>query len=220
MFETFLAFLLKLAMIGFSKIITGARAVWDDVDASQPAGLKPCVYFANHRSHGDFALLWTVLPLSLRAHTRPVAGAEYWRATWLRRLIATKVLNAVLIERDPAARGGDQDAPILQMQAALAQGDSLILFPEGTRNLTDEPLLALKSGLFHLAHASPDLQLIPAWIDNLHRVMPKGELIPLPLLCTVRFGAPIQLAATEDKAQFLNRAREAMLSLSTRPMYV
>jgi 1-acyl-sn-glycerol-3-phosphate acyltransferase len=216
MFEMFLAYLLKLAMMGFSKIITGARAVWDDAGAHECNPPKPCVYFANHRSHGDFALLWTVLPLSLRTHTRPVAGAEYWRATWLRRLIATKVLNAVLIERDPAARGGDQDAPIAQMRAALAQGDSLILFPEGTRNLTDEPLLALKSGLFHLAHAAPGLQLIPAWIDNLHRVMPKGELIPLPLLCTVRFGAPLTLDASEDKAQFLCRARDAMLDLGAR----
>jgi 1-acyl-sn-glycerol-3-phosphate acyltransferase len=198
-------------MFGFSSLVTGARALWTNVD---PQTLpEPVVFIANHRSHGDFALLWTVLPSALRTRTRPVVGADYWRATWLRRFIAERVLRAVLIERDAANNAADRDKPILEMLAALKAGDSLIVFPEGTRNLSDEALLPMKSGLFHLATRMPTLCFIPAWIDNLHRVMPKGEIIPLPLLCTVRFGSPIQLGNEHDKTAFLGQMRAALLSL-------
>jgi 1-acyl-sn-glycerol-3-phosphate acyltransferase len=211
MLSDLLALLLKLAMFAFSSIVTGARALWNGV--SPDALREPVVFVANHRSHGDFALLWTVLPAALRQRTRPVVGADYWRATWLRRLISERVLRAVLIERDSTANQADRDKPIQQMQEALAAGDSLIVFPEGTRNLSDDTLLPLKSGLFHLALKSPSVNFVPAWIDNLHRVMPKGEVIPLPLLCTVRFGAPFRWIEGQDKASFLTSMREAMLAL-------
>ena len=85
------------------------------------------------------------------------------------------------------------------MAAALDQKSSLILFPEGTRNTSEEPLLPFKSGLYHLAKARPDVELVPVWIDNLNRVMPKGEFVPIPLLCTVTLGAPIVLGTDEDE---------------------
>jgi 1-acyl-sn-glycerol-3-phosphate acyltransferase len=99
------------------------------------------------------------------------------------------------------------------MVEALTDGDSLILFPEGTRNTTDAVLLPFKSGLFHLASKAPQAELVPVWINNLARVMPKGQLIPIPLLCTVTFGAPLARIDGEDKAAFLERARAAMLAL-------
>lgn len=103
------------------------------------------------------------------------------------------------------------------MKEALDAGDSLIMFPEGTRNTGDEILLPLKSGLFHLARACPNVRLVPVWIENLKRVLPKGTLVPIPLACTVRYGAPISLAEGEDKNTFIARARTAMLDL--RPEY-
>jgi 1-acyl-sn-glycerol-3-phosphate acyltransferase len=99
------------------------------------------------------------------------------------------------------------------MAQAIAQGSSLILFPEGTRNTTDEPLLPFRSGLYHLAKAKPEIELVPVWIDNISRVMPKGEMLPIPLLCSVIFGAPIELQAGEGKDAFLSRARSALLAL-------
>ena len=99
------------------------------------------------------------------------------------------------------------------MASALDQGASLILFPEGKRNSADEPLLPFKSGLYHLAKARPEVDLVPVWIANLNKVMPKGEIIPVPLICTVTFGAPLHVAPDEAKDDFLARASAALLAL-------
>jgi 1-acyl-sn-glycerol-3-phosphate acyltransferase len=171
------------------------------------------VYFANHSSHGDFVLIWGCLPTELRVLTRPVAGADYWNTSPLRRFIGRDVFNAVLIDRTASRAQGGAD-PVARMQEALQAGASLIIFPEGTRNTTDERLLPLKSGVYHLARACPDIEFIPVWIDNLNRVMPKGEVIPIPLLCTVTFGEPVLLEADEHKESFLTRCRERLLSLA------
>lgn len=190
----------------FTRIITAARGVWIGTEPS--AGLR--VYFANHTSNGDFVVIWTVLPPVLRARTRPVAAADYWLATPLRAFVGREVFNAVLIDRRPEARAED---PVAQMVLALDAGQSLILFPEGKRNIGDDPLLAFKSGLYHLARQRPDVDLVPVWIANLSRIMPKGEVVPLPLLCTVSFGAPLHLADGESKDDFLARAAAALRDL-------
>jgi 1-acyl-sn-glycerol-3-phosphate acyltransferase len=135
-----------------------------------------------------------------------VAAADYWQKSAVRRFLGERVFNAVLIQRDAATRAGD---PVDQMSRALDQGSSLILFPEGARNATDAKLLPFKSGLYHLANAQPDAELAPAWIENLNRVMPKGEIVPIPLLCTVTFGTPLRLQTGEAKKAFLDRARSA-----------
>jgi 1-acyl-sn-glycerol-3-phosphate acyltransferase len=200
-----------MAVIGFARFVTGVRANWRDC-APDPA---PRVYFANHNSHGDFVLIWTVLPPALRRLTRPVAGADYWTVSAPRRFFGEQVFRAVLIDRNPDSR---QQDPIALMADALDTGASLILFPEGTRNTTEQRLLPFKSGLYHLAATRPDVELVPVWIENLNRVMPKGEVVPIPLLCTVTFGAPLTLRAGEDKAEFLERARAALLALPEREM--
>ena len=128
-----------------------------------------------------------------------------------RAFIGRDVFRAVLIERDPEKRVED---PVGQMARALDERASLIVFPEGTRNTGDEPLLPFKTGLYHLAKARPKVDLVPVWIANLNRVMPKGEFIPIPLICTVTFGAPIRLDDAEDKDVFLARARDALLDIS------
>jgi 1-acyl-sn-glycerol-3-phosphate acyltransferase len=199
--------LAAMAVTGFARAVTGVRANW----LGCAPELAPRVYFANHNSHGDFVLVWTVLPPALRRRTRPVAGADYWLAGKARRFVGERVFRAVLIDRNPETRQGD---PVELMAGALDQGSSLILFPEGTRNTTEEVLLPFKSGLYHLARTRPDVDLVPAWIENLNRVMPKGEIIPIPLLCTVTFGTPLRLDPGEDKDAFLARARAGLLALA------
>lgn len=190
----------------FARFMTAPRAIWQ--------GIEPVphqrVYFANHSSNGDFVLLWTALPAPLRRQTRPVAALDYWLKSPLRSFIGREVFNAVLIDRRPEARTED---PVTQMATALDQGASLILFPEGQRNSSDATLLPFKSGLYHLAKARPTIDLVPVWIANLNRVMPKGEVIPVPLICTLTFGAPLHLSPEEPKDAFLARATQSLLAL-------
>ncbi len=194
------------AILFVAHLVTAVRGIW--------AGVEPIpkrrIYFANHSSNGDFVLIWTVLPPRLRAATRPVAAADYWLRSPLRAFVGREVFNAVLIERDREARTED---PVTQMLAALDAGASLILFPEGTRNTTAEKLLPFRAGLYHLARARPEVELVPVWIENLNRVMPKGEVVPVPLLCTVSFGAAVRIEDGEAKEAFLDRARGALLKL-------
>lgn len=201
MLATFWRHLLLL----LAHLLTGVRGLW-----AGPPPRGPTIYFANHVSHADFVMLWAALPADLRTRTRPVAGADYWGRGRLRRYIGERVVRAVLIERERAARSED---PIATMGAVLDAGDSLILFPEGTRNRSDEALLPLRSGLYHLARLHPQATLVPAWMDNLHRVLPKGAIVPVPLLCTVRFGEPLVLTEGEEKNAFLERAKAALLDL-------
>lgn len=195
------------AIIVFAQFITAARAIWKGSEPSR----EQRIYFVNHASHGDFILVWTVLPAPLRRLTRPVAGADYWLSSKLKTFIGKTVFNAVLIDRNPDTRDAD---PVTEMATAIDQGASLILFPEGTRNVTDAPLLPFKSGLFHLATARPDIDLVPVWIENLNRVMPKGEIVPIPLICRVTFGESMKLQCGEAKEAFIARAENALLTLS------
>lgn len=194
------------ALRGFARLVTGVRG--RSVGERPPAG--PVIYFANHASHGDFVLIWTVLSPRLRAAVRPVAGADYWTQGRVRPWLARHVLDAVLIDRGRLDRTSDPTAPVL---VALDAGQSVIIFPEGTRNQGDTPLLPLKSGIFRLSEARPHVPLVPVWIENLGRVMPKGELLPIPLLCSVTFGPALAVQPEETRPAFLARAAAALLDL-------
>jgi 1-acyl-sn-glycerol-3-phosphate acyltransferase len=200
--------LVGAAVTGFARAVTGVRGEWQGCAPEA----RPRVYFANHSSMGDFVLVWTVLPPALRRNTRPVAGSDYWTVSATRRFFADRVFHSVLIDRNWVTR---KDDPVKQMTDALDTGASLILFPEGTRNVTEERLLPFKSGLYHLAMARPQVELVPVWLENLNRMMPKGEIFPIPLLCTVTFGAPLTISAQEDKSAFLERARAALLAAAS-----
>ena len=192
------------ALVVFTRLAIGASPQW--VGQGPPTG--QCIYFANHASHLDTLALWTALPPDLRRQTRPVAAKDYWGKTAVRRKIALDGLRAVLIERHA---GGARDL-LAPLSEALSEGDSLIIFPEGTRHESPEPK-EFKSGLFRLGQRFPEVQLVPVYLDNLHRSMPKGSFLPLPFLCRVRFGAPLQVGEGEDKTTFLTRARKAILEL-------
>jgi len=194
-----LAFLVRLA--------TGVRLLGDI-----PEDGKRRIYFANHSSHLDFVVIWAALPGRQRAWTRPVAAAEYWEKTPLRRWMASRIFKAVLIPRD-LARMRSED-PLGKMLEALDSGADLIVFPEGTRSESGA-VGPFKPGLHHLATKRPETLLIPVFLENLSRILPKGELLPLPLMGQAVFGEPFPGPAEgESKGCFLERARNTVMHLS------
>ena len=116
----------------FARALTGVRPLWR---GSLPTPAQR-IYFGNHGSHGDFVLIWTTLPAALRRATRPVAGQDYWLASALRRFIGRNVFNALLIDRQPQP---GEPSPVDLMAGALDRGESLIIFPEGTRRAALAP---------------------------------------------------------------------------------
>ncbi len=187
-----------------AKILSGATVRWVDCE---PDSCQR-VYFANHTSHLDALVLWSSLPKNIRSLTRPVAAADYWEKGPVRRYMAS-VFNALLIDRKKVKV---HNSPIDIMLREIGNTDSLIVFPEGGRDPSGE-MREFKSGLFYLAKKRPDLELMPVYIDNLNRVMPKGEFLPVPLLSCISIGAPIWLESGEKKADFLARARKSVLKL-------
>jgi 1-acyl-sn-glycerol-3-phosphate acyltransferase len=199
-----LAKLMSLLLLGIVRVLTGAQARWYGC----PPKAEQRIYFANHQSHADLVMIWAALPEELRSITRPIAAKDYWTRTPFKQWITTAVFNAVYVERE---RKGDED-PLQPLVEALEAGDSLIIFPEGTRGHAEEPQ-PFKAGLYNLAQRFPQVVLVPAWIDNIQRVMPKGEVVPVPILCSVTFGTPIGLEPEEGRHAFLDRARQAVIAL-------
>jgi 1-acyl-sn-glycerol-3-phosphate acyltransferase len=191
-------------LLNLVRLLTGAQARWYGC----PPKAEQRIYFANHQSHADLVMIWAALPEELRSITRPIAAKDYWTKTPFKQWITTAVFNAVYVDRE---RKGEED-PLQPLVDALSSGDSIIIFPEGTRGHTEEPQ-PFKSGLYSLAQKFPQVVLVPAWIDNIQRVMPKGEVVPVPILCSVTFGTPIQLGEGEERRAFLDRARAAVIAL-------
>jgi 1-acyl-sn-glycerol-3-phosphate acyltransferase len=193
-------------LVWLVRVLVGAYPRWI---GSVPSANQR-IYFANHTSHMDTLVLWAALPHSLRVNTRPVAARDYWGVGGIRQRIAQQELNVVMIDR---ARENAEADPLEPLHEALALGFSLILFPEGTRQPQALPG-PFKSGLYRLAQAFPQVELVPVYLENLHRAMPKGALLPVPIISTVSFGAAIALGPDEDREQFLERARAAVVALA------
>jgi len=193
---------LGAALIGANRFLVGGRARWI---GTRP-GPAQRIYFANHASHMDTLVLWAALPAELRRTTRPVAAADYWGGDRVRRYLAEAVLGAVLIDRGAGAEA------LVPLAAALREGFSLIVFPEGTRGAEVLPG-PFRAGLYFLARDFPEVELVPVYLDNLNRALPKGVLLPVPVSAAALFGAPMQVGAGEEKAAFLARAHAAVSAL-------
>jgi len=203
-----LAWLVKHFLIVLAKFISGASVRWV---GCQPEEACQRVYFANHTSHLDGIVIWAALPAEIRAKTRLVAAQDYWLGGPIRRFIALRVLNVILVDRENVSIKRN---PLHHMLEEMGDKYSIIIFPEGGRSITGK-LGEFKSGLFHLVKKRPELELIPIYLDNMNRILPKGVLLPTPMLSRVLFGAPIWYERDENKDAFLERARNCVLSLRT-----
>jgi len=198
---------------GLCRLVTGAQPRW----LCDPRSLAPRIYFANHCSHLDTVVVWSTLPDALRERTRPVAARDYWGHGRLRRWVADRVFDALLIDRK-SAEGAEtverQRRETLEaMTSVLDSERSLILYPEGTRG-SGEAVQPFRAGLYHLARARPEVPLVPVYLGNLARILPKGATLPVPMQGQVVFGPELQIAIGEDKQAFLERCRNAVLELA------
>ena len=188
-----------------ARFVSGASVRWID---SQP-DMCQRVYFANHTSHLDPIVIWSALPQKVRMITRPVAAKDYWSKGPVRRYLSHNLFNAILIDREEIKV---HQSPIDLMIREIGHTYSLIIFPEGGRSAGKE-VGEFKSGLYYLCKKRPDLELIPVYVDNMNRILPRGEVLPVPMLSCLTFGPPLWLEAGEPKNEFLGRAREAVRRL-------
>jgi 1-acyl-sn-glycerol-3-phosphate acyltransferase len=191
------------AIAAVGRLVGGGSVSW----LTDPLADRQRIFFANHSSHLDFVLVWAYLPPPLRRRTRPVAAQDYWERGRARKYFAAAVFDAVLIDR-----GGGGKGAVARMVEGLGDSHSLIVFPEGTRG-SGGRIAPFKSGLYHLASARPDVELVPVSLENLNRILPKGEIVPVPMISRVVFGPGLRLENGESKADFLERARGAVVRL-------
>ncbi|WP_045853486.1 lysophospholipid acyltransferase family protein [Raoultella terrigena] len=201
--------LVRALLVSVCRLLTGIKSRWK----ATPQPGQATLYFANHSSHLDGLVIWASLPTAMRDNVHPVAAADYWKKSRLRRYLASRIFGAVLIERKGRAASPSED-PLAPLVAVLENSESLIFFPEGTRGSGDE-LGEFKSGLYHLMLRHPDVRLVPVWLENLNRVLPKGSRLVVPIICSATFGEPLDGPAEgETKAAFLARAKSALEALS------
>lgn len=207
--------LVSSLLVTVCRLLTGIRSRWH----SEPEPEKTRIYYANHSSHLDGLVIWASLPPQMRTRVHPVAAADYWLGSRLRRYLALRIFGAVLVERRPAGER-EEGSPstnkdvLLPLKQALDGQHSLILFPEGTRG-SGEQLNSFKSGLYHLSKAYPQVELVPVWLDNLNRVLPKGSRLVVPIICSATFGTPLPgVTEGEDKQAFLARTKAALEAIA------
>ena len=208
--SSFVPELVGRSLGGFVNLLCGTCSRWVDCQPST----RQRIYYGNHTSHLDFVILWSGLPIEVRRVTRPAAARDYWEKSSLRRYLAYRVFNTIMIDR--AAEGASVAAAAHSLEAILeGMGDrfSLIIFPEGTRG-TGEAIAPFKSGIYHMAKRKPGVEFVPVYMENLNRILPKGEVLPVPLIGSISFGKPFTLEAGESKSTFLERARQAILELA------
>ena len=195
--------LVRFLLLGLVRLLVGAHARWEGCAPTPDAR----IYIANHTSHLDTLAIMAALPAEIRNLVHPVAALDYWGQTPGKRFVAQSCLGAILVDRTPS---GSRD-PLRPLADNLEAGHSLILFPEGTRS--DGSIAPFKAGLYHLARRFPAVEIVPVYLENLHRVLPKGTMLLVPLICTLRIGGPIKLNQGETKQAFLERSRTELIAL-------
>ncbi len=168
----------------------------------------PAVIVANHNSHLDTLVLMSLLPLATLERVRPVAAADYFRRNRTLEFCATRLLRAILIRRngiDP--REGD---PLVECRAALARGEILIFYPEGTRGAPGR-LGKFKAGIGYLAARRPDVRLVPVYLNGTEQALPKGRLLPCRAACHAVVGRP--LAPPTEAADVVRTLRACIVAL-------
>ncbi|HVF61394.1 MAG TPA: lysophospholipid acyltransferase family protein [Thermoanaerobaculia bacterium] len=176
----------------------------------------PAILVANHNSHLDTMVLMTLLPTRLLPKVRPVAAADYFLKGPLLSWFALRIIGILPVARGGGAKGkpalGEPAPdPLASAADALARGEIVILFPEGSRG-EPERLAELKSGVWHLARRCPAAPVVPVFLHGLGKTLPRGAVLPVPFFCDVFVGEPVPLG--DDKGAFLADLKARMQGLA------
>lgn len=168
----------------------------------------PAILAANHNSHLDTMVLISLLPPSLLPRIRPVAAADYFLRNRLIAWFSTQVIGIIPIRRQRSTPDEDLLEPVC---AALAHGDIVAFFPEGSRG-EPERFKPLKSGIARLAERFPAVPVYPIYLHGLGKALPKGEALLVPFFLDVFVGEPLRWSG--DRDSFLAAYRAAMDALA------
>lgn len=167
----------------------------------------PFILVSNHASHLDAIALLNLFPLRDLGRMRPVAAADYFnREGWMGRTCGI-LFNILPIERKQVSCSRN---PLDDLRAALQRGESLIIFPEGTRSVTGA-MGVFHKGVSHLMREFPGIPVVPVYLANLGRALPKGEVLLIPFLCEINIGSAICFHGTKE--QIINEIHQAVLKL-------
>ena len=175
------------------------------------AQTEPFILIANHSSHLDTISLLSLFPLNRLRRVRPVAAADYFERNAFVSLLTRTLFNILPIARKNIT---SENNPLRRMRDAIEAGDSIIIFPEGTRGSGSE-MGEFRSGVAHLIDKMPGVPVVPAYLVNMGRSLPKGEFIPVPFFCEIRIGAPRVLQGSRQEITRLLEA--AVRELAEEP---
>jgi long-chain acyl-CoA synthetase len=164
----------------------------------------PFVFTPNHSSHMDLISLAGSIPSSMVHQVFAVAAKDYFfNRTW-KALGARTFVNAI-----PFDRKGRVQESMARCREALAEGGSLVIFPEGTRSPKGN-LLDFKPGVGQLLAGSPNVRAVPVFIDGAYRIMPKGSRRPGAGQLRIRYGKPISFVDTPATPEGLRQIAERL----------
>jgi 1-acyl-sn-glycerol-3-phosphate acyltransferase len=155
----------------------------------------PFILIANHSSHLDTISLLSLFPITRLRHIHPVAAADYFERNKLIAFFTKTCFNILPIARKDLA---PENHPLDRMEQQIRAGKSLIIFPEGTRG-SGEKMGPFRTGVARLLERVPDVQVVPAYLVNMGRSLPKGEFIPVPFFCEVRIGSPRMVRGSKEE---------------------
>ena len=188
----------------FFRIVIGLRYFNND----NLRNIKQFILIANHNSHMDTMAIMSAIPHRFIHKVHPVAARDFFGKNLFQKILMRYLVNATLIRRD---RDNKERDPINDMDKMLKKKRSLILFPEGSRGIAGK-MSNFKKGLGYLVQKNPKISVIPVYLENIYKTLPKGKRLILPYNCSIKFGEPIKFSSL-DMNDILKTAKIELLKI-------